>query len=161
MGLHAGVLVALVAWARLGIGRERSNGVLALPPGAAALASTATGAAPFGLTPLFLAFLKIGSVLFGSGYVLLAFLRADLVVRRGWLTESQLFDAVAVGQITPGPVFTIATCRLRPRRLVGRGGRDGRDLPPRLRVRGPEPAARPADPTLARGRRLPRRPLLP
>ena len=58
---------------------------------------------------LFLVFLKIGSVLFGSGYVLLAFLRADLVVRRGWLTESQLLDAVAVGQVTPGPVFTTAT----------------------------------------------------
>ena len=71
--------------------------------------STAAGAAPFGLTPLFLVFLKVGSVLFGSGYVLLAFLRADLVVRHGWLTESQLLDAVAVGQITPGPVFTTAT----------------------------------------------------
>jgi chromate transporter len=54
-------------------------------------------------------FLKIGSVLFGSGYVLLAFLRADLVRRLGWLTEAQLIDAVAVGQITPGPVFTTAT----------------------------------------------------
>jgi chromate transporter len=64
---------------------------------------------PFGLVPLFLVFLKMGSVLFGSGYVLLAFLRADLVVRRGWLSESQLLDAVAVGQVTPGPVFTTAT----------------------------------------------------
>ncbi|MDP3157750.1 MAG: chromate transporter [Archangium sp.] len=58
---------------------------------------------------MFFVFLKIGSVLFGSGYVLLAFLRADLVERLGWLTESQLFDAIAVGQITPGPVFTTAT----------------------------------------------------
>ena len=48
-------------------------------------------------------------MLFGSGYVLLAFLRADLVERLHWLTESQLLDAVAVGQITPGPVFTTAT----------------------------------------------------
>jgi len=48
-------------------------------------------------------------VLFGSGYVLLAFLRADLVERLGWLSEHQLLDAVAVGQITPGPVFTTAT----------------------------------------------------
>jgi chromate transporter len=48
-------------------------------------------------------------VLFGSGYVLLAFLRADLVQRLGWLTEAQLIDAVAVGQVTPGPVFTTAT----------------------------------------------------
>jgi chromate transporter len=67
------------------------------------------GAAPFTLGGLFLVFLKIGSVLFGSGYVLLAFLRADLVVRLGWLTERQLLDAVAVGQVTPGPVFTTAT----------------------------------------------------
>jgi chromate transporter len=105
----AGTLVALITWAGLGTGRGRSNGILALPLGAAALASTATGVTPFGLTPLFLAFLKIGSVLFGSGYVLLAFLRADFVVRHRWLTEGQLLDAVAVGQVTPGPVFTTAT----------------------------------------------------
>jgi chromate transporter len=66
-------------------------------------------AAPFGLWPLFWVFAKIGAVLFGSGYVLLAFLRADLVERLGWLTERQLLDAVAVGQVTPGPVFTTAT----------------------------------------------------
>ena len=59
--------------------------------------------------PLFLFFVKVGSVLFGSGYVLLAFLRGDLVERWGWLTEAQLLDAVAVGQITPGPLFTTAT----------------------------------------------------
>lgn len=58
---------------------------------------------------IFWIFVKIGAVLFGSGYVLLAFLRADLVVERGWLSEGQLLDAVAVGQITPGPVFTTAT----------------------------------------------------
>lgn len=59
--------------------------------------------------PLFLFFAKVGAVLFGSGYVLLAFLRADLVERWHWLTEGQLLDAVAVGQVTPGPVFTTAT----------------------------------------------------
>jgi len=64
---------------------------------------------PVSLSSLFLVFLKIGSVLFGSGYVLLAFLRADFVERRGWLTETQLLDSVAVGQVTPGPVFTTAT----------------------------------------------------
>jgi chromate transporter len=71
-------------------------------------APVASGAA-FGLWPLFLVFAKIGSVLFGSGYVLLAFLRTDLVQRLGWLTERQLLDATAAGQITPGPVFTTAT----------------------------------------------------
>jgi chromate transporter len=61
------------------------------------------------LLSIFLFFLKVGSVLFGSGYVLLAFLRADLVERWHWLTAGQLLDAVTVGQITPGPVFTTAT----------------------------------------------------
>lgn len=64
---------------------------------------------PVGLDILFLTFLKIGSVLYGSGYVLLALLRADFVVRFGWLTDTQLLDAVAIGQVTPGPVFTTAT----------------------------------------------------
>ena len=63
----------------------------------------------FGLTPLFLFFLKVGSVLYGSGYVLLAFLRDGLVTQWHWLTEAQLLDATAVGQVTPGPVFTTAT----------------------------------------------------
>jgi chromate transporter len=62
-----------------------------------------------GLWPLFLVFLRIGSIVFGSGYVLLAFLRADLVVHRAWVTDAQLVDAVAIGQVTPGPVFTTAT----------------------------------------------------
>ena len=72
-------------------------------------AGGASGAAPVSLGTLFLTFLKIGATVFGSGYVLLAFLRADLVDRLHWLTESQLLDAVAVGQVTPGPVFTTAT----------------------------------------------------
>jgi chromate transporter len=69
----------------------------------------AQSASSFGLWPLFLFFLKVGSILFGSGYVLLAFLRSDLVERWGWLTEAQLLDAVTAGQVTPGPVFTTAT----------------------------------------------------
>jgi chromate transporter len=73
------------------------------------LAATAGAAVPFSLWRLFLTFLKIGSVLFGSGYVLLAFLRSDFVLHLRWLTEKQLLDAVAVGQVTPGPVFTTAT----------------------------------------------------
>jgi chromate transporter len=86
-----------------------------LPPGSfkslVAFLGAAGGlaAAPFSLWRLFFTFLKIGSVLFGSGYVLLAFLRSDFVLRLHWLTEKQLLDAVAVGQVTPGPVFTTAT----------------------------------------------------
>tara|TARA_B100001123_G_scaffold451313_1_gene630635 strand:+ start:7886 stop:9028 length:1143 start_codon:yes stop_codon:yes gene_type:complete len=64
---------------------------------------------PVTLTRLTLFFLKTGSILFGSGYVLLAFLRADLTERWGWLTEQELIDAVTIGQLTPGPVFTTAT----------------------------------------------------
>jgi chromate transporter len=74
-------------------------------------AATAVVVAPasFGLGRLFVVFAKAGAMLFGSGYVLVAFLRADLVERFGWLTEPQLLDAIAVGQITPGPVSTTAT----------------------------------------------------
>lgn len=68
-----------------------------------------TPVVPVSLLKLTLFFLKIGSVLFGSGYVLLAFLRADLVDRWHWLTDQQLLDAIAIGQFTPGPVFTTAT----------------------------------------------------
>ena len=64
---------------------------------------------PFSMSTLFFTFLKLGSVVFGSGYVLLAFLRNDFVHRLGWLTDRQILDAVAVGQFTPGPVFTTAT----------------------------------------------------
>jgi chromate transporter len=75
-------------------------------------AVTGTAAAPavsVSMWSLFLIFAKIGALLFGSGYVLVAFLRADLVERLGWLTEQQLLDAVVVGQVTPGPLFTTAT----------------------------------------------------
>ncbi len=61
------------------------------------------------LMALFGIFLEFGAVLYGSGYVLVAFLRGDLVERLGWLTDAQLLDAVAIGQLTPGPVFTTAT----------------------------------------------------
>ena len=82
----------------------------ALPFALLAGGAGATAAvAPFSLLLLFGFFVKVGAILFGSGYVLLAFLRADLVDRFHWLTEAQLLDAVAVGQVTPGPVFTTAT----------------------------------------------------
>jgi chromate transporter len=91
-------------WALLGAG------VLSLltrhPPRVTGMLAVA---APAPLGKLLLVFLKLGSVVFGSGYVLLAFLRADLVAGTHWLTEAQLLDAVAVGQVTPGPVFTAAT----------------------------------------------------
>jgi chromate transporter len=80
-----------------------------LGAGAGAGAGATATAATFGLWPLFLVFLKVGSILFGSGYVLIAFLRSDLIDHLHWLTESQLLDAVTVGQVTPGPVFTTAT----------------------------------------------------
>ena len=85
----------------------RAAGALALPWGLSWM--VAAGAAPFTLTRLFLTFLKIGSVPYGSGYVLFAFVRADFVLRLGWLSDRQLIDAIAVGQVTPGPLFTTAT----------------------------------------------------
>jgi chromate transporter len=92
------------------VGTVASPGVSIGPAAAVGAAGTAgTAAAAPGLGAIFAVFLKLGAVVFGSGYVLLAFLRADLVVARHWLTEPQLLDAVVVGQVTPGPVFTTAT----------------------------------------------------
>lgn len=81
---------------------------LAGTTGLAPVAGSSAGASAI-LPQLALIFLKVGSILFGSGYVLLAFLRPDLVERTRWLTDAQLLDAVAVGQFTPGPVLTTAT----------------------------------------------------
>jgi chromate transporter len=91
------------------LGRVRPALLSVLPGIPLAAGGTPVAAAPLGTGPLFLFFLKVGSVLFGSGYVLLSFLRGGLVERGGWLTDAQLLDAVAVGQMTPGPVFTTAT----------------------------------------------------
>ena len=74
-----------------------------------ALSLPALASASFSFPLLFLTFLKIGSILYGSGYVLFAFMRADFVEHLGWLTDQQLIDAIAVGQFTPGPLFTSAT----------------------------------------------------
>jgi chromate transporter len=102
--------------AMLAARRKTRTSVAALVAGIGPLASAMLGAAgagaaavPFSIARLGWFYLKVGSVLFGSGYVLLAFLRGDLVARWGWLTEQQLLDAVAVGQVTPGPLFTTAT----------------------------------------------------
>jgi len=117
--------VVLLFAAALGLpllrGLVRAGGTRTLIPGGGLFGLTLTGTA--GLAPLTgapasasailpqlaLIFLKVGSILFGSGYVLLAFLRPDLVERTRWLTDAQLLDAVAVGQFTPGPVLTTAT----------------------------------------------------
>lgn len=110
-GVNELVLLALAGI--LAIVTMRARGAVAialLVAGSVASAAAATAtAASVSLASLSLFFLKIGSVLFGSGYVLVAFLRADLVERWGWLTEQQLLDAIAVGQFTPGPLFTTAT----------------------------------------------------
>ncbi|PSB28192.1 chromate transporter [Stenomitos frigidus ULC18] len=92
---------------------QRGNtGVAALLPFPIVLSQVSVTTAAIGKATwpqVFLVFLKIGSVLYGSGYVLLAFLQRDLVERMQWLTSQQLLDAVAIGQLTPGPVFTTAT----------------------------------------------------
>lgn len=90
---------------------RRSLGIVAALAAAGGVLKAATVAAPAAvpLTTLTLFFLKVGSILFGSGYVLVAFLRADLVDRWHWLTDQQLLDAIAVGQFTPGPLSTTAT----------------------------------------------------
>jgi chromate transporter len=105
----AGTASGMAAWVEK---RERMV-LFAVPPfGRWALlfgAPAAVAIIPVSLLRLFLSFLKIGSVVFGSGYVLLAFLRSEFIDHLHWLTEKQLIDAVAVGQFTPGPVFTTAT----------------------------------------------------
>jgi chromate transporter len=92
-------------------GRSGGDVSLALIPGLGLplAQNIAMALVPFNPTTLFVIFLKIGSVVFGSGYVLLSFLRNDFVYNLGWLTDHQILDAVAVGQFTPGPVFTTAT----------------------------------------------------
>lgn len=106
LALGGGVVALTKQWQRLW-----GNLTLTVFPlsGLSLPALAASTAVPFDLTALFFIFLKIGSVLYGSGYVLLAFLHGDFVERLGWLTDQQLLDAIAVGQLTPGPVFTTAT----------------------------------------------------
>jgi chromate transporter len=110
MGVHellilfgcGAVIVGLRSRGQRGAHLQQLLPIMPAAAGAAAISAVT-------LPGLFWVFLKIGSVLFGSGYVLLAFLRANLVERLHWLTPAQLIDAVAAGQVTPGPVFTTAT----------------------------------------------------
>jgi chromate transporter len=107
--LVAGALSVAI---RAGLGELGRGGVAGLVAGWGWGATTAAAAtAAVAATPLaiFAAFLKIGAVLFGSGYVLVALLRSELVTSLGWITERQLIDAVALGQATPGPLFSTAT----------------------------------------------------
>jgi chromate transporter len=105
--LFAGGVVVVLA-------RSLTRGALPVvlvpaPLAAASMVGSVAAGVTVSLTTLFFTFLKIGAVLYGSGYVLLAFLRNDFVERLGWLTDQQLLDAIAIGQFTPGPVFTTAT----------------------------------------------------
>lgn len=102
-------LIVVLSSGLLSASRLKRRSVVLAPGASLAGTAGAAAVAPFSLSALFLFFLKVGATLFGSGYVLLAFLRSDLVLRLHWLTDKQLLDAIAVGQITPGPVFTTAT----------------------------------------------------
>ena len=107
-------MIGMAAWAWPQVGGVSATAAAGASGGAAATGAAAAVAAA-GVaavaTPglIFVTFLKIGAVLFGSGYVLVALLRSELVDGLGWITETQLLDAVAVGQATPGPLFSTAT----------------------------------------------------
>jgi chromate transporter len=112
LGVHELLLLVggalLIAATRAGAA-GRDTHWLARSAIAVSMAGTTLTATAISLPLLFATFVKIGATLYGSGYVLLAFLRADFVDRLGWITDQQLIDAVAVGQVTPGPLFSTAT----------------------------------------------------
>ncbi len=108
--LFAGGLLMMIITNFKNLVKKTENFLLLLPSvGITTFAPSLLLSPSFNLLVLFLTFLKIGAVVYGSGYVLIAFLHADFVARLGWLTDKQLIDAVAIGQVTPGPVFTTAT----------------------------------------------------
>jgi chromate transporter len=105
-----GLLTGVAYWLRSGRRTPFSGAMVGI--GGTGLSGVFAGSdfvVPFGLTALFLVFLKIGAILFGGGYVLVALIRANLVSRLGWISERQLLDAIAMGQVTPGPLSTTAT----------------------------------------------------
>jgi chromate transporter len=104
-----GLLTGLVYWLR---SRKRTSSAAAFlmsGSGLTGIAAASGAIVPFSLTALFLVFLKIGAILFGGGYVLVALIRSNLVAHLGWISERQLLDAIAMGQVTPGPLSTTAT----------------------------------------------------
>jgi chromate transporter len=109
VGVHAVLLLigAGLLWMMFREGKRLAGDRAALGTWIGLGSGSAGGA--LGALPIFFYFLKIGAVLVGSGYVLLPVLRSDLVVKFHWLSDSQLLDAVAVSQATPGPFFTVAT----------------------------------------------------
>ncbi|MEK7354311.1 MAG: chromate efflux transporter [Chloroflexota bacterium] len=106
--LFAGAGVVLLFQGGRHLFKPGISAILVLPMLKLPLSMLSAAAIPFSQMTLFLTMLKIGSLIYGSGYVLLAFFNSEFVVRLGWLTPQQLLDAIAVGQITPGPVFSSA-----------------------------------------------------
>jgi chromate transporter len=109
LALLIGTGVAWIVANRFGQSRPGQNRIASAAASAAGGAAVSATAAAATATGVLVYFLKIGALLFGSGYVLLAVLREDLVTRMHWLSESQLLDGIAVSQATPGPFFTVAT----------------------------------------------------
>jgi chromate transporter len=111
--LAAGGLLIVIVRRQVFGGGQFTTGLIAVPPFALPFIGSFQLAVPaitgYSALTLFLTFLKIGAILYGSGYVLFAYVNVDFVERLGWLTNQELLDAVAIGQITPGPVFTTAT----------------------------------------------------
>jgi chromate transporter len=102
--LGTGVVLAMARW-----WRDHRHSAPRAASSFAMLAKASGTAAGVSIAGLFFYFVKVGVLLFGSGFLLLAFLRADLVAKAHWLTETQLLDAIAVSQATPGPLSTVAT----------------------------------------------------